>query len=136
LQEIELRIPVASTQHEALQIAIEAVEVYMQAMKFAAGNRERARLKEKCQILLKTAESLKKADTRQQVKAPAKVLKGPVSTRTFTTKEQVILLEGSKLNGFIFQPWDSDPDPEEFHPRDGEGLFTYGDPLQTHQSTL
>ncbi|KAH0558636.1 hypothetical protein GP486_004710 [Trichoglossum hirsutum] len=100
----------------------------MQAMEVAAGNHERDRIKGKCQMLLRTAESLKRADARQQAEASARALKGPVSSRTLTTKEQIILLEGSKLNGFIFQPWDSDPDPEEFNLRDEEGLFTYGSP--------
>ena len=100
VQEIESRISKASTQDEALRRAIKAAELYMQAMGVAVGNHERTRLKAKCQMLLQSAESLKKANTRQQAKAPA-VLKEPVSARTFTTKERVILLESSRLNGFI-----------------------------------
>jgi hypothetical protein len=125
LQEIESRISKAPTKNEALQRAIKAVELYMQAIKVAADNHDRTHLKTKCQMLLKRAESLKKADTWQPTTSPTGALKGPVSTRMLTTKEQIILLEGSKLNGFIFQPWKSDPDPEEFHLRNGEELFTY-----------
>jgi len=88
-------------------------------MEAAKDGHEKARLKAKCQALLRRAELLKKA---------AQGLKAPVSTRSFTRKEQVILLEGSKLNGFVFRMWESDPDPEEFRPRDGEELFTYGLP--------
>jgi calpain-7 len=126
LQEIESRISKASTKNEALQRAIEAVELYMQAMEVAADSPERARLRARCRILLKRAESLKKGDTWQQATSTARVLKGPVSSRVLTVKEKVILLEGSKLNGFIFPCWESDPDPEEFHLRNGEELFTYG----------
>ncbi|KAI9777932.1 MAG: cysteine protease [Geoglossum umbratile] len=109
----------ASTRDEALRRAIKAVELYMQAMRVAENNNERAQLKAKCQKLLRRAESLKKA---------AQAMKVPISIRTFTTKEQLILLEGSKLNGFIFRRWELDPDPGDFHLRDGEDLFMYGCP--------
>ncbi|KAI9771823.1 MAG: cysteine protease [Geoglossum simile] len=111
----ELCISEAPNQDEALQRAIQSAELYMRAMEVATDDHEKARLKAKCQALLRRAESLKKA---------AQGLKAPISTRSFTTKEQVILLEGSRLNGFVFRMWESDPDPEEFHLRDGEELFT------------
>jgi calpain-7 len=116
-QASELCISETSNHDEALRRAIKAAELYMRAMEVTTGGHEKARLKKKCETLLRRAESLKKA---------AQGLKAPVSTRSFTTKEQVILLEGSKLNGFVFRMWESDPDPEEFRLRDGEELFTYG----------
>ena len=32
---------------------------------------------------------------------------GPVPKRDLTTRERIILMEGSKLNGYIFPPWTS-----------------------------
>ena len=40
---------------------------------------------------------------------PMKLLKQPVSTRSVTTRESIILLEGSKLHRALFPPW---PDEE------------------------
>lgn len=122
MQAAELCISEAPTQGEVLRRTIKTAELYVQAMEAAADSNEKARLKAKCQILLRRAESLKRAT------AATHVQEGPTSARTLTTKERVILLEGSKLNGFIFWPWESDPDPEEFQLRDGEELFTYGSP--------
>jgi hypothetical protein len=38
----------------------------------------------------------------------------PQSRRQLSTREEVILLEGSKLHGLIFPPWKSEPDEQEF----------------------
>lgn len=38
--------------------------------------------------------------------------------------EEIILLESSKLHGFIFPPWTSEPDDKLFD--DGDELYTYG----------
>jgi calpain-7 len=50
-------------------------------------------------------------------------LKEPLSCRKLTTREEIILLEGAKLNGFIFPPWTTDPDLEEFDLGNGDGIF-------------
>ena len=38
---------------------------------------------------------------------------GPQQKRDLSTREKIILLESSKLNGFIFPPWTA-PDPSDF----------------------
>ena len=38
---------------------------------------------------------------------------GPVPKRDLTTREKIILMEGSKLNGYIFPPW-TPPKPSDF----------------------
>lgn len=55
--------------------------------------------------------------------APKKELKQPLSTRTLSTREQIILLQGSKLNGCVFPPWKEAPAAEEFT-LSGTELFT------------
>jgi calpain-7 len=47
----------------------------------------------------------------------------PVSTRIVTTTEQILLLRGSKLNGFTFPPWKGPPGDEEFAIKDGDQPF-------------
>lgn len=41
-------------------------------------------------------------------------LEAPVSGRALSKREEIILLEGSKLHGFIFPPWKSDPEDSVF----------------------
>ncbi|KAF2814625.1 cysteine proteinase [Mytilinidion resinicola] len=44
-----------------------------------------------------------------------KSLKEPISSRTLSKKEQIILLKASRINGFVFPPWKEPPVPSEFH---------------------
>ena len=58
-----------------------------------------------------------------------RVLKAPVpDTAALTKREQIILLQGSKLHGCIFPPWKGDPSPDEF--RDA-----FEDAAELHLST-
>ena len=50
---------------------------------------------------------------------------GPQSARPLSTKEKIILLEGSKLNGFTFPPWERPPGREEFELDDPRELYLY-----------
>ncbi|KAI2475672.1 Cysteine proteinase [Pyrenophora tritici-repentis] len=50
-------------------------------------------------------------------------LREPVSSRTLTKKEQIILLRSSMVNGFKFPPWDRVPSPDEFLRQDGPHPF-------------
>jgi calpain-7 len=50
-------------------------------------------------------------------------LREPCSTRELTKSEQIILLRGSKLNGFQFPPWKAAPGSECFELVEGEQLF-------------
>lgn len=52
-----------------------------------------------------------------------KRLAEPISKRVLATSEQILLLRGSKLNGFQFPPWKGPPNSDEFSLGDGEELF-------------
>lgn len=63
-----------------------------------------------------------------------KALKEPVSHRELTTREKIILLEGSKLHGWVFPPWKAAPEPAEFHLPVGEPRYMYvWEHLPNHQ---
>ena len=83
----------------------------MKAVKLASNDQQRTKLRTKCKELLSRAEEIKKAT----VWPPSKpLLEAPVSGRVVTRTEEIILLEGSKLHGFKFPPWKSDPDDSLF----------------------
>lgn len=93
----------------------------MKAIKLANSSTERARLKEKCLNILAKAEEIKKIEQWQPqtghpstVRTPSEITRVPQSRRQLSTREEVILLEGSKLHGLIFPPWKSEPDEQEF----------------------
>lgn len=94
----------------------------MKAIKLANGAGERDRLKSKCKLVLAKAEEIKQmkhwSPTNQSQHTsnvvPVSVLKAPISERALSTREEIILLENSKLNGVVFPQWRSDPAPAEF----------------------
>ena len=87
----------------------------MKAVKLASSDQERTRLRSKCKQLLARAEEIKKSETWTLQKSKPTLLKVPSSERTASKAEQIILLEGSKLHGFIFPPWKDDPDESNFN---------------------
>lgn len=113
-------------QDATLGATIRAIELYMQALKLADNAPDRKRVDAKCKALLAQAEAMKMSRDAVQARrmkvppahassAPGTTqLRQPVSSRKLTTKEQIILLEGSKLNGFMFKPWVAPPGPEMF----------------------
>lgn len=121
----------ASSQAQALEAAIEAAEHYMKALKLASVPKDKQALDAKCKEWLSKAEKIKAAQdwltATPADKNGSPRLQAPVSTRKLTTREEIILLEGAKLNGFIFPPWVSAPKPEEFQ-QDGGKLFLYVKP--------
>ena len=52
-------------------------------------------------------------------------LKEPSPSRSLSTREQIILLESSRLNGYRFPPWQNSPDTAEFELGEDQSLFTY-----------
>ncbi|KAL4802676.1 hypothetical protein BDV18DRAFT_146299 [Aspergillus unguis] len=108
----------------------------MKALTLAESSKDRASLDAKCKEWLTRAEKIKEAeDWRSAAQFRRSVLCSPSSTRKLTTREEIILLEGAKLNGFIFPPWKADPTPEEFkNGVDENGLFT--DKPELHLSTV
>jgi calpain-7 len=105
-----------------LENAILAAELYMKAVKLASSDQERTRLRSKCKQILSRAEEIKNLETWVPQKSKAALLKAPSSERAVTKAEQIILLEGSKLHGFIFPPWKDDPDESNFN---DDKLYTY-----------
>ena len=104
-----------------LEATVESAELYMQALKLSDTPSDRKRLDAKCKLLIIRAEQLKRTqDGRPRAHAPSEP---PMSTRKLTTRENIIVLEGSKLNGFIFKPWDKPPPADEFILRIGEDSF-------------
>ncbi|KAG4434197.1 hypothetical protein IFR05_010324 [Cadophora sp. M221] len=125
-QAAESSIDTSLTKDDALKAAITAAELYMKATGLASNDRAKARLRGKCKELLSRAEQIKKADGWTPVKKDI-CLKAPVSQRAISRREEVILLEGSKLHGFIFPPWSSDPDDAIFE-EDFNGSPYYTEP--------
>lgn len=99
----------------------------MKAIKLANNGPERARLKEKCLNILARAEEIKKIEQWRpaisqaaSVIVPTEISRMPQSRRQLPTREEIILLEGSKLHGLIFPPWGSEPDEQDFAAPNGE----------------
>ncbi|THC90724.1 hypothetical protein EYZ11_009812 [Aspergillus tanneri] len=121
----ERDVSAASSQGQALEAAIDAAEHYMKALKLATVPKDQQTLDAKCKEWLTRAEKIKDAiDWRTAVRPKDRnIPRSPKSTRKLTTREEIILLEGAKLNGFIFPPWSSSPDSNEFKQEDGK-VFT------------
>lgn len=106
----------------------------MKAIKLANTQSERGRLKQRCMSALARAEEIKKikqwplpVENTNLTVLPPQPLKAPYSSRDLSTREEVILLEGSKLHGLLFPPWKIEPSDDEF--MDFEGHFhTYVSP--------
>ncbi|OAX80560.1 hypothetical protein ACJ72_05105 [Emergomyces africanus] len=125
----EKDVSAAETQSSALEAAISAVESYLNALKLASSPSEKRRLDAKCDELLRKAEDIKKSKSWSQylqtsTSRAGPRLREPVSTRNLSNREQIILLEDSKLNGFVFPPWSGVPDPREFELEEDHDLFT------------
>lgn len=110
----------------------------MQEFRLAKDENIRSLLAQECRALLDKAEHIKDASRCQPsgndamgegtFLAPRKVGLGSRSKksevkRALTTREKIILLEGSKLHGFVFPPWTSPPSRSEFELGVGHTLF-------------
>lgn len=106
----------------------------MNALKIADSAEDKKKLDAKCKQLLSKAEEIKHSkslyppnihrDSRASHDSRSKPSE-PLSTRELSTREQIILLEGAKLNGFVFPPWGAAPVPQEFELIDGDKTFLY-----------
>ncbi|CAG8060536.1 unnamed protein product [Penicillium olsonii] len=89
----------------------------MKALRLAPAD-EKKPLDSKCKELIIKAEKIKSAaDWKAAAHAgpqKALTLRPPASTRKLTTREEIIILEGAKLHGFIFPPWTRAPHLDEF----------------------
>lgn len=118
---------------ESLAATLQAVERCMRQLELTTTNGPRKRqLNHECQQLLQKAEKIKAgpakakaaaADGRQ--KRMVTNLTEPSPTRRLSTREQIILLKGSKLYGGIFPPWNSAPSAKEFELLSCGSFYTY-----------
>lgn len=125
----EKTIATKSTNNAALEATIRSAELYLQALKLADKPSDRKRIDAKCKNLLAQAERLKVSrGSPSPVVSRKQDLISPSSTRKLTTRENIIILEGSKLHGMIFKPWTKPPSPDEFSLNNGDEPFT--DPVR------
>jgi len=111
----------------SLEATITAAELYMQALRLTDNAAEKRRLDAKTKELIAKAERLKKLGDNEGQSARSagrSRAQPPLSTRKLTTRENIILLEGSKLNGAVFKPWTTPPAIDEFLLKDGQELWT------------
>lgn len=113
----------ASTKDEALSLAITAVELYIEAVKHASTAQDKARLRVQSERLLSRAEDIKKSGNWRPTKIQPKTLTAPLSQRDLSRTEEIILLEASRLHGFVFPPWTSNPDNSVFE--QGSDLYKW-----------
>jgi calpain-7 len=130
---LERSIGSRPTSLAALSAAINSAEVYMKALQIADTPGDRKRLEAKFKELVNKADHLKSCQ-ELSVKRSTNVY--PVSMRKLTTRENIIILEGSRLNGYLFRPWDRPPLQSEFELKNGEDLFTDSSPLPLSQTQL
>lgn len=107
-------------------------------MKLAPDNEYKKQIEHKCHTLLDHAEQIKKLESDapdefqldRRSSGPNRLAaklrpKEPRSSRQLTTREKIILLEGSKLHGTVFPPWQSPPEASEFELPEGQLKFVY-----------
>ncbi|KAL4907540.1 calpain-like protease palB [Aspergillus multicolor] len=135
-QKAEQDASVASSQRQALEAAIDVAEHYMKALTVTTSPADKGLFGAKCKEWLARAEHIKRADDwRAVARTRRSGLRAPASTRKFTNREEILLLEASKLNGFKFPPWTKEPSNEDFIVgTDGDVLFT--DKPDLHLSSL
>jgi calpain-7 len=130
---LEQSISTKSNSLNALSATIASAELYMRALEIASKPADRKRLETKFNELIKKADHLKSC---QDLSKKRSINVQPNSKRKLTTRESIILLEGSKLNGFIFKQWERPPLSEEFEIQHDEKLFTDSKPLPLSQAQL
>ncbi|KAJ9615333.1 cysteine protease [Cladophialophora chaetospira] len=136
---IERGLPPQADDKVRLEATIKSAELYFQALRLADRPSDKKRLDIKVNGLLAQAERLKLGQDAKPTPTKARRrtnLKAPVSTRKLTTRENIILLEGAKLNGFLFRPWTGPPSPAEFSHQDDEPLFTDSNSLPLSAAQL
>ena len=116
-----------------LKAAIESAEFYMQALRVTENPEDRKLIKSKCNEMIERAKHLKLGQDASP-KRSATVY--PVSMRKLTTRENIIILEGSRLNGYQFMPWERAPLQEEFALQAGQEPFVDSRALPLSETQL
>lgn len=104
----------------------------MKAADLANGADEKARLRSMCKQLLSRAEVIKSSTQWP----PRAITTAPQSTRSISKREEVILLEGSRLHGFLFPQWTLDPDDSVFNAMKKPAKYTYSSHYCSRKSDL
>lgn len=130
-QAAEARVSRSRSKEEALGHAIAATESYMKAIKLEQDDSEIRRLRSRCVKVLERAERIKQnaswieaVDTDYEARS-ASGAESPLSSRKLSTREEIILLESSKLHGFKFLPWVDYPPVNAFDAAPGDELYLY-----------
>jgi hypothetical protein len=111
----------------ALNAAIQSAELYIRASRSAPTAAEKAKLDQKCAAIIAKAELWKKKQksgaaaaepepklsSSSSAPSPSK-RPAPRSTNKQSTKEKLLLLQSSKINGGVFPPWQGPPEATEF----------------------
>lgn len=132
----ERQVAQSTSREEALELAIRAAETSMRALNLVNDPNEKAKYSTRAQQLMRQAEQIKQSGEWRRsapsiptqpplAKDQVRLLKEPVNSRKLPTKEQILLLKASYLNGVRFPPWDGPPSDSEFVWKPGEDLFTY-----------
>lgn len=110
----------------------------MRALKVSSNHDEKKAFDEKCRKFLGQAELIRDAsqqpivsdsDTSDKIRESQRTvtatanLKLPISNRELSTREQILLLQGSKLHGCLFPPWKAPPTANEFRLEHGQQCF-------------
>lgn len=138
VQDVESRLATATSRDGIRAAALDGAELCMRALKISSNHNEKKTLDEKCRKFLNQAELIKDANQQplisdsdasdticesQTTATTTANLKLPVSNRELSTREQILLLQGSKLHGCLFPPWKAPPAADEFRLEHGEQCF-------------
>ncbi|EXJ78118.1 hypothetical protein A1O3_09279 [Capronia epimyces CBS 606.96] len=137
---IEQTIPRDPVSRAALEATIKSAELYLQALRLTDTPSDRTRINAKCKQLLAQAERLKAhrdgSAPQNRPQESSSASKAQPSPRELTTREKIVLLEGAKLNSFIFREWTGTPSPDEFTLKNEESPFTDATPLPLSSTQL
>lgn len=139
--ELSLKLVRSKSRSEALEIAINAVDTSMRALKLADNPIDRSQLSRRVKQLLQEAEQIKTNNdwkplshdspgfsdaSGRDVYIEAREFKEPLNSRELPRSEQILLLRASMLNGVKFPPWTSEPTQDEFALGSDEQPFSDG----------
>ncbi len=105
---------------EALAAKLDTMEHVMRRLETMPDGPRKRLLTREFQISLKNAERIKDGLTSRWDNTKRGI---PTPKRTLSTREQIILLKGSKVYGSAFLPWVSPPVPREFELLPGQSMF-------------
>lgn len=135
---LESCVDAQTSSHGRLQTTVAAAELYMKALSIASDPSNRKWLDARTSLLITYAEKLKAVGDVDNASIPslaadlaaARAARPvPTSTRKHSTREQIIILEGSKLSGSIFRPWMEDPSENDFSLNTDSMLFEDDSPF-------